>query len=350
MKCGSSFFSILLFLNIGLSQSTQESTLSVDVNVVSLLATVRNKQGHIVKDLNQDDFKLEEDGRPQVIRYFARETNLPLSLGLLIDTSLSQRRLLGEERNASYRFLDEMLRQNKDRAFIMHFDREVELLQDLTSSRRQLESALGAVETPNPPDWRNGGSPSSGPGGPHRHSRMGGTLLYDAVFLASDEVIKGQAGRKAFILLSDGVDTGSRMDLQRAIEAAQRADTPVYAILFADEQMYSHGGGFGGGPRAGGRMGRYPGGYPRMPQSIHPDGKKVLRRLAEETGASFFEVSGKQTISEIYARIQEELRSQYSLGYTPDRAKAKPGYHKLHLTTLQTGLTVQTRDGYYANW
>src|SRR6476646_1469504 len=128
---------IFLFLVGSVPQSREDSTLSVDVKVVNVLATVRNKQGQIVRDLNQDDFRLEEDGRPQTIRYFARETNLPLTLGLLVDTSLSQRRLLGEERSASYQFLQQVLREEKDMAFILHFDREVELLQDITSSHKR---------------------------------------------------------------------------------------------------------------------------------------------------------------------------------------------------------------------
>jgi VWFA-related protein len=337
---------ILLFLVGSAPQGEEDSTLSVDVNVVNLLATVRNKQGQIVRDLKQQDFKLEEDGRPQTIRYFARETNLPLTLGLLVDTSLSQRRLLGEERSASYQFLQQMLREDKDMAFVLHFDREVELLQDITSSHKRLETALGSLETPDPGQARGRGSPGSRP---RQRGRMAGTLLYDAVFLASDELMKKQTGRKALIMLSDGVDMGSKLNLQSAIEAAQRVDTPVYAILFADEAMYANGGGFGGGRRQGG-MGRWPDGRSRLPQQNRPDGKKVLKQLAQETGGGFFEVSKRQSIEQIYAQIQEELRNQYSLGYTPDRTKGNPGYHKIHLTTQQNGMIVQTRDGYYANW
>jgi len=345
---------ILLALIGGVLRGEEDSTLSVDVNVVNVLATVRNKQGQIVRDLTQGDFKLEEDGRSQTIRYFARENNLPLTLGLLVDTSLSQRRLLGEERSASYQFLQQVLRQDKDMAFVLHFDREVELLQDITSSHMRLEKALGSLETPDPAEWRGRGSPGSGPrspgsSGPRPRGRMAGTLLYDAVFLASDELMKKQTGRKALIVLSDGVDTGSKLNLQSAIEAAQRVDTPVYAILFADEAMYANGGGFGGGRRSGG-MGRWPDGRSRFPQPAHPDGKKVLKQIAQETGGGFFEVSKKESIEQIYAQIQEELRNQYSLGYTPDRTKENPGYHKIHLTTQQKGLIVQARDGYYANW
>src|SRR5262245_49570716 len=336
----------LLLANRAL-RGQKESTLSVDVRVVNLLATVRNKEGQIVRDLTKEDFTLEEDGRPQTIRYFARETDLSLTLGLLVDTSLSQRRLLGQERSASYSFLNQVLREKKDEAFLIHFDREVELLQDLTSSPKRLESALDMLETPQPSQMSRrsaGGSPGSWPG-PQR--RGGGTLLYDAVFLASDELMKKQRGRKALIVLSDGVDTGSKENLMNAIESAQRSDTLAYSILFADRQAYSSGGGFGG-PHMGG-MSRHGGmGPSRFPQQTFPDGKKILERLSKETGAGFFEVSEKQPIEQIYRHIEEELRNQYSLGYTPDRTNAGTGYHKIRLVTKQKGLIVQTRDGYYA--
>jgi VWFA-related protein len=168
-------------------------------------------------------------------------------------------------------------------------------------------------------------------------------MLYDAVLLASDELMKKQHGRKALIILSDGVDTGSKTSLTSAIASAQRADTLVYSILFADEEGYGRGGGFGGGGRGMGRRGGYPGG--RYPQN-RPDGKKILRQISKETGGGFFEVSKKQPIEQIYSRIQEELRNQYSLGYTSD--KADPGFRKITLAVKQKGLVVQARDGYYA--
>ena len=289
---------------------------------------------------------LEEDGRPQTIAYFAHETDLPLTLGLLVDTSLSQRRVLDQERSASSTFLDQVLRVNKDQAFVIHFDREVELLQDLTSSRQKLQAALGLLQMPQPNQEGGSNTPGSG----RRAGRGGGgTLLYDAVYLASNELMKKQQGRKALIVLSDGVDRGSKETLASAVEAAQRADTLVYSILFADEQGYGRGGGWGGGGMGGmGGMGRHGGGRGRYPQEARPDGKKILERISKETGARLFEVSKKQPIEQIYDRIQEELRNQYSLGYTPDRTDAGAGYHKIHLATKQKDLTVQARDGYYA--
>ena len=275
----------------------QGTTFSTDVNVVNLLATVRNRKGEIVRDLKKEDFSLQEDGRPQTIRYFSKETDLPLTLGLLVDTSMSQRRVLGEERSASYRFFDRVLREDKDQAFVIHFDREVELLQDLTASRQKLENALGQLELPQgqrqPGQGGGGGGWGGGQGGrgPGGH-RSGGTVLYDAVDLASDELMKKQSGRKALIVLSDGVDTGSKLPLTTAIESAQRADTLAYSILFADPQGYGMGGhgGYGGYGGYGGHRG---GGRRMPPAGERPDGKKILQRISHETGGAFFEVSKK---------------------------------------------------------
>jgi VWFA-related protein len=330
----------------------QPPTISVNVKVVNVLATVRDKHGDIVRNLTKDDFVLEEDARPQTIGYFARETDLPLTLGLLVDTSGSQRRVLGQERDASSTFLDQVLRVDKDKAFLIHFDREVELLQDLTSSRQKLEAALNLLQEPqlHRTDQEGGGSSgdSSGsyPGSGRRGGGWGGgTHLYDAVYLASNELMGKQQGRKALIVLSDGVDRGSKETLASAVEAAQRANTLVYSVLFADEHPL--GGGYGG--RGMGGMGRHGGGWPgRYPQQERPDGKKILEQISKQTGGRLFEVSKKLPIEQIYAQIQDELRNQYNLGYTPNPPDAGAGYHKISLTTKQKELIVQARDGYYA--
>src|SRR5208337_4880884 len=206
-------------------------TFSSEVNVVNVLATVRDKQGKIVSNLTKDDFKLQQDGQPQTIRYFTKVTDLPLTLGLLVDTSMSQRRVLEQERSSSYSFLENLMREDKDKAFLIHFDWEVELLQDLTSSRQKLNAALEKLDNPKFAPGYGGGGGSGG-------GRQGGgcTTLYDAVFLGSDELMQKQKGRKALIILSDGVDTGSKLSLNRAIESAQRANTLVYSILYADPE------------------------------------------------------------------------------------------------------------------
>lgn len=348
------------------------ATIAVDVKVVTLPVTVRDKQGKIVRDLTKEDFTLQEDGRPQTIRYFSQDANLSLTLGLLVDTSRSQTSVLDAERNASRSFLDQMLVQPTDKAFLIHFDKEVELLQDLTPSREKLQAALELLKTPsdreksNDPNDSNDSRSGSGSGS----HRGGSTQLYDAVFLASNELMKKQQGRKALIILTDGVDRGSKTYLESAIESAQRADTIVYSIYFADphreqgnEREGRHGGmgrgggwpgggggwpgGGGGYPGGGGRGG--PGGGQRRPEEPRTDGKKILERISKETGGHFFEVSKKESVGEIYTSIVEELRTQYNMGYTPDKESAPSGYHHVQLAVKKKDLTVQTREGYYAD-
>jgi VWFA-related protein len=311
-----------------------------------VFATVRDKKGQIAKDLTQDDFTIDEDGRPQTIRYFAKESNLPLTLGLLVDTSGSMRRLIETERGASFKFLDQVLREDKDVAFLIHFDFEIELLQDLTSSRKLLQTALGQLSASNGPQLQRQGQqnpyPGSGGGGGGGGRQRGGTTLYDAILLASNELMKKQTGRKAVILLTDGEDNGSKSTMTEAISAAQRADTLCYAIRFADESSnqnpFSGFGGRGMGRRSGGRQ----------PQQSHEDGKKILERIAKETGGGYFEGGKKQSLDDIYREIQEELRNQYSLGYTPDKNEG-PGYRAVRVLAKNKTLTVQSRDGYYAD-
>src|SRR6202166_5133849 len=353
------------------TKTEQGSTpkISVDVKTVSVPVTVRDKHGKIISNLTKEDFAVEEDGRPQTVNYFAREKDLPLRLGLLVDTSLSQRRVLEEERSASYSFLDHLLRENKDLAFVIHFDREVELLEDFTGSRPKLQAALQSLQTPQMDANSGGGGGQSGGGGQGggiggggigggiggrrgggggggggRGSGHGGggTLLYDAIYLAGDDLMGKQQGGKALIIFLDGVDHGSKVGITTAIETAQRADTVVYSILFKDSEGFGDRGGISMGPFGTGRRG---GG--RGPQEERVDGKKILEQISKETGGRMFEASKKETVEKIYAQIEEELRNQYSLGYTPDK-NTGPGYHKLHVTTKQKELSVQARDGYYS--
>lgn len=325
---------------------------SVDVNVVNVLATVRDKHGKIVSDLKQDDFSLEEDGHPVSIHYFSRETNLPLTLGLLVDTSMSQRSVLQQERSASKTFLDQVLREN-DKAFVIHFDREVELLQDLTSNKQKLEDAIEQIGAPSFHDQDTSSTGNTPPddnsrnGGHGRGTHHGGTTLYDSVFLAADELMKKEHGRKAVIVLSDGVDRGSKENQEGAIEAAQRSDMLVYAVYFKGEEDFGNRGGFGY-PGGGGMGGHHGGGGRRYPpqEEQHVDGKKILERISRETGSRMYEASKKQTIDQIYSSIQEELRNQYNLGFTPDKSDT-PGYHKLALKTKEKDAAIQAREGYY---
>ncbi|HEX4001096.1 MAG TPA: VWA domain-containing protein [Candidatus Acidoferrales bacterium] len=338
------------------------STISVETKLVTLYATVRDKHGKIVPNLDKQDFVLDEDGQPQTISHFVRDTDVPLTLGLLVDTSYSQRGSLDDERKASYTFLDHMLSE-KDRAFVIHFDRDVELLQDLTSARPKLQAAMQLLDA-SPRDTSDDDQSDE-----HRHA---GTLLYDAIYLASNDLMKKQQGRKALFVLTDGVDRGSKKTLEEAVEAAQRADTSVYSILFpgveGDHPREHHAGGGhggwgmgggwpgggggwpggGGGAPGGGGPGGGGGGH-RYPEESHGDGKKVLDRISTQTGGRLFEVSKKSAVDQIYAAIEDELRNQYSLAYSPSPADTGAGYHKIHLTATNRDLTVQARDGYYTD-
>ena len=325
------------------------------MSVVNVLVTVRDKDGGIVRDLSREDFTVLEDGRPQTIRYFSRQSDLPLVVGLLVDTSLSERNMLATEREATRTFLEQVLRPDKDQAFLIHFDHEVELLQDVTSSRERLEKALALLES-SPPGlryrqdnynaggqvwpsggggWpgapRRGGGSSGGRGGGGRFGH-GGTAFYDAVYLASDEILKNQSGRKALMLLTDGEDTSSKISLAEAISSCEHADTLAYSIRIADDENPPMRG-FGGHGRRGG--------YER------PDGKKFLKQISHTTGGAYFEVSKKKSVEQIYSEIEEELRNQYSLGYSSDRPASDTGYRKIALTVNCKGLLVQSRDGYY---
>ena len=344
------------------------TTISVDSKLVNIPVVVRDNKGALVQTLTKADFNLMVDNKPQVIRYFDLDKDLPLTLGLLVDTSGSMTNMLDEERSASSAFLDQMMAGKQDQAFLIQFSRSVELLQDVTSSKPKLQAGLKELGTPNPNDSSSGSDPNdsnsgSGSGSSQRRSH-GGTELYDSVFLAGDELMSKQKGRKALVLLTDGDDRGSRERITDAIEAAQRADTIIYAIYFKGEQPHqennagNRGGGFprggigfpgggGGGYPGGGRRG---GGNPGGQTESRPDGKKILERMTHETGGRMFEVSKKQPVADIYDEIGKELRSQYRLGYTPDADAASDGYHKIDLaftTPDKKKFTIQTREGYY---
>ena len=294
---------------LGRARAQEQPTFSTEVKVVNAIATVRNKTGSLVGTLGQDDFSLLEDGRPQTIRYFARDTDLPLTLGLMVDTSGSQRKVLDAERGACLRFLDEVVRPNKDRVFLMQFDSAVQMRQSLTNLVGKLDDALAYVDSETMRQLRMQGG--------------GGTLLYDAVAQASNDVMKKLTGRKALIVLTDGVDFGSNGTLKESVEAALRADTLIYSILYSDPGAY---GLFGGGH----------------------DGRGVLESMSDMTGGSFYEVSKKMTIDRLFEILQEELRTQYSIGYVSDKPVEVSGFRKIQLTAKQKGLQVQARKEYWA--
>jgi VWFA-related protein len=294
----------------------QPAPIKVDVDVVSILASVRDKRGGLVANLEKNDFTVLEDNKEQAIKYFTRETDVPLTIGLLIDVSGSQRNLIGIERNAATQFFSKVLRP-KDEAFLISFGEEAELLQDYTSSARLLEEGLNHLQV------------SSGVGGLHPGpvptvGQPRGTVLYDAVYLAATEKLRGEVGRKVIILITDGVDQGSRLTRNQAVEAAQKADAVIYSIDYYDPGAYG-GFGFGGG-----------------------GGESELRRMSDETGGHVFKVDRKHPLEEIFQELQDEMRSQYAIGYTPTNEAKDGSYRRLDVRTSNKEFKVQARKGYYA--
>lgn len=289
-------------------QGQQSPAFSAELKVVNIFATVRDKKGRIIPNLEKNDFTIFENGRPQTIRYFSRESDLPLTIALLVDTSLSQVAVLEHERGASYRFLDQVLREKKDKAAVVQFDQAVIIRQVPTFSHKDLQDTLSLLDAPNAQQAAYGS----------------GTLLYDAVRTTSIQLMRKEQGRKAFVVLTDGVDFGSTVTLTDAVEAAQRADTGVYCILFSDESYYG------------------------QALTLGPSGKRVLERLSRETGGGFFEVSETQSIGQTFSAIEEALRSEYSIGFVSDQPVTASGFRKLRLTTKEKGFVVQARDRYYA--
>ena len=373
--------------------SGSAGTVAVTANLVVMPAVVRDKKGVLVNDLKKENFSLEVDGQPQAIRYFDHDTDVPLTLGLLVDVSLSQRNELDSEKSASQSFLDTMLmpaagNRGADKAFVVQFAKEVELLQDATDAKPRLQRALRELGTSSPSfhNVENTSGPTQDSEG--RYIRHGGTALYDAIYLSGDEVMSKQAGkRRALVVLTDGIDRGSKESLTDAIEAAQRSDTIVYGIYYKGQQSRQEfnragrggypgggypgggypGGGYPGGGYPGGGYpgGGYPGGYPQQdPQDPQQnprgggndhkpyiDGKHVLERICGETGGRVFEVGKKQSIDDIYKQIGEELRAQYRVGFTPTGDAAKDRYHQISLALTgddaRKKLDIQTRDGYF---
>jgi VWFA-related protein len=304
-------------------QNEQEQpvdTLRVNVNVVQLFFNVKDKRGALIPNLAKDDFELLEDGKPQNIKYFHAESNLPLTLGMLIDTSGSQERVLEMEKEVGASFLNEILRE-KDLAFVLSFDVNVDLLQDFTSSTRNLRSALNSARINTGGGGGCGGVPGLGGGPVPCAGTPKGTLLYDAIYLASHDELSHEVGRKAMIVLTDGEDQGSQLKIQDAIEAAQKADAIVYVLLIADRGFYGLGG------------------Y---------SGDNYMKKLSNETGGRVIEVGNKQEkLKQAFDQIAQELRSQYNIGYTPINSKLDGSFRKVQIRT-QKGYKIQARTGYYA--
>jgi VWFA-related protein len=291
-------------------------TFKANVNVVNLFFNVKDKHGALIPNLTKDDFQVFEDGKPQTIKYFNANTDLPLTLGMLIDTSGSQMRVLPMEQEIGAAFLSEVL-QKKDLAFVINFDLDADLVQDFTNSPHELRVALDKVKINAPPC---GGSPGMG-GGPLPSNCRGGTVLYDAVYLAAEEKLRNEVGRKAMIILTDGEDEGSKLKIRDAIEAAQKADAIVYVLLIADRGFY---GGFG---------------Y---------SGDSAMKKICEETGGRMIVVGNNdKKLKEGFDQIAAEMRSQYNIGYTPTNRVLDGSFRRLEIKTKES-YKIQTRAGYYA--
>jgi VWFA-related protein len=294
-------------------------TLKVSVNVVGLFFNVKDKHGALIPNLGKDEFEVREDGTPQNIKYFAAESNLPLTLGMLIDSSGSQQRVLDMEKEVGSAFLRQILTA-KDEAYVMDFNIDSELVQDLTNDVHRLSAALNKVKI------NVGGGTSGIPGvgqGPVPIHNAPGTVLFDAVYLSAHDMLSKEVGRKAMVLLTDGEDNGSRLKIKDAIEAAQKADAIIYVLLCADRGSY-------------------------FSQGMSYSGDYDMKKLTEETGGRMINVGNKfDKLKEAFDQIAAELRSQYNLGYTPTNTNLDGSYRKLEIKSKQ-GYKIQARAGYYA--
>ena len=297
------------------------ATFKINVNLVDVFFTVKDKAGNLVPHLTRDDCTVSEDKEPQKLKSFVAETNQPLTLGILLDTSGSQYQVLPLEQDVGSQFLARVLRQ-KDEAFLLSFDVNVDLLQDFTNSPRLLSRAMNKAEINTAGGNGAAGIPGAGGGTIPVHGTPKGTLLYDAVYLASNEKLNQESGRKAMILLTDGEDQGSRNKIGEAISAAQKSNAIVYVILIADRGFY---GGFG---------------Y---------FGFSAMKKMTEETGGRLIDVgnNGKK-LEAAFQQIEDELRTQYVASYTPSNAKLDGGFRHLTVECRGDGLKVQVRKGYFA--
>jgi len=288
-------------------------TLKVDVDVVSVLASVRDKKNTLIPNLEKQDFTVLEDGKPQTIKYFTKESDLPLTIGLLVDVSRSQENLIDIERRAADQFFRQVLRK-KDIAFLISFGEESELLQDYTSSPRLLLDGLNQLRV-------SGGAGGLHPGPVPTISQQRGTVLFDAIYLAANEKLKGEVGRKVIVVITDGVDQGSKLNRSQAIEAAQKYDAVIYSIDYED-------------PRYHGMFGH--------------SGEGDLKKMSDETGGHVYKVDRKMTLDMVFKELQDEMRSQYMIGYTPSNEAKDGGYRHIDIRTSNKDLKVQARKGYYA--
>jgi VWFA-related protein len=293
-------------------------TLKVNVNLVDVYFSARDNHGFLA-GLRKDDCHLTEDKTPQTIKNLTQEKNLPLTIGILLDTSGSQTNVLPLEKDSGSRFLKEVLTP-KDEAFLISFDVNVDLLADFTNSPREIDRSIqkASINTAS----SSAGVPGIG-GGPFPTSNPRGTLLYDAVYLGAHDKLQSQTGRKIMIILTDGEDQGSQYKIKDAIEAAQKANVIVYPILIADRASYLAAG------------------------EIYM-GSSAMDQLATQTGGRVINVGNNgRKLEDAFDQIQDELRTQYLVSYTPTNKEADGKFRKVELDCGK-GVKVQARKGYYA--
>ncbi len=294
----------------GQGQGQNPPVIKAEVTLVNLFATVRDKNKRVVTDLTQDNFKVFEDAHEEKIAFFSREMKLPITLGLLLDTSGSEQNMLGGIQSAGSQFLRRVLRKG-DEAMIISFDTDVDLLSDFTDDRSILDRAINKARINTP-----GGGYIAGNPGPIGSGNMTGTALYDAIYLACGEKLNGEAGRKAIVIVTDAQDEGSKVRMEEAIESAQRTDTVIHVLLVYD-------------PRYGANSG-------------------VARRLTEDTGGRLIVVNSEKKLNEAFDQISEELRSQYTLGYYPTNNAKDGKFRKIKVDVDNHDFKVLARKGYYA--
>jgi VWFA-related protein len=300
----------------------EDPTIKVEVELVNILFSVRDKRNGLIANLTKDDFTIFEDGKQQDIKFFSRETDLPLTIGLLIDISASQQNLIAIEQNAASQFFSQVLRP-KDLAFLISFGPDAELLQDYTNSAKLLRAGLKDLKVDADSSYA-----AMHPGPVPTIYSPRGTVLYDAVYLAAADQLKGQVGRKALVLITDGEDQGSRYKIEQAIAAAQKADAIIYSIYYVDRMFYArYSGGFGLGVSDG-----------------------ALKRMSEDTGGRVYRVNEKNnTLMDIFKQLQEEMRSQYVLGYIPSNSVKDGKFRKIEIHAGNKDYKVQARKGYFAS-
>lgn len=357
--------------------------------VVSLPLSAWDKHGKQVTDLDRNDLTLTDEGQVQVIQGLTQDSSLPFQIGLVNDTGASMKNILESARKGGDAFVDQMLTSapapgtsatgaaaqpasGKNEVFLIHFDREVELLQDFTSDPAALHKELDEMGPTSKTQFDAQGPETTGDSRTATHGIPGGSTLYDAIFLASDELMKDKHGRKALIIVSDGLDKGSKESLNDAVDAAERAQVMIYTIYLPGNQPQNNplqnpgrrggagypggypGGGYPGGGYPGGGYpgGGYPGNAPPSrqpaPTGVAADGRKLMQRMAERTGALYFDAKRREDLPEIYGIIAKDLKGLYTITYTPSKIDNDGMFHKVTLKTAKKDVELSLPEGYYA--